>query len=297
MVETSRPVATAPDPTVEQSLVRDDYRVILKVAQEALGLLGAGRAVVLQLAHPLIAAGVADYSGFQADPLARLQRTLDLMHTVVFGSPRDAERALRRFHYIHERMTGRLSQDVGRFPSGTPYCASDPELKMWVHATVVETGWISYEQFVRPLSSLERERYYRETSDVARLMGIPDSILPRTLNEFRTYMDTMLASDTLAVSDDARLLARHVLRPTGVGTIPAACARLLAFTTSGLLPERFRADFGLKWSRQHQLFFDVLSTSTRAMRPVSPRWIWQSPRMGNGLARHLLSAAAGHSNE
>src|SRR5688572_14503814 len=70
--------------------------LLRKVAGESAGVLGGGRALLLQLAHPLVAAGVADHSNFRADPLARLERTLESMLSIVFGQRHEAEVTLRQ---------------------------------------------------------------------------------------------------------------------------------------------------------------------------------------------------------
>jgi uncharacterized protein (DUF2236 family) len=262
--------------------------VIRRIDREALSLLGGGRAILLQLAHPLVAAAVADYSGFQADPLARLFRTLDLMHTLVSGNRQQAHAAAQRFCSMHEGMQGQLPQDAGCFPAGTSYSAADPHLKLWVYATLVDTSLFTYQRFVTPLSPDECNSYYADTLVLARLLGIPDGILPPTLEAFHSYMDTMLAGDRLAVANTARRLAWRVLDPD-VGFAQYACAGLLRFVTAGLLPKRFRAAYRLRWSLGRQKLLDNFSRTTRILRPVVPAWLWRSPQNdGVSLLRSLL---------
>ena len=265
--------------------------MIRRVGQEALTLLGGGRAVLLQLAHPLVAAGVAEHSDFRSDPLSRLLRTLTLMHTLVFGTRRQVRRALDRFQAAHARVRGRLPQAVGPFPAGTPYMAGDPHLKLWVHATLVDTSLLTYERFVAPLTPEERSSYYADTRLLAQLLDIPDQSLPSSLPEFRRYVANMLAGDRLAVDNRARRLAWDVLHPRGVGLIPSASASLLRLVTAGLLPPRLRRAFGLKWGPSRQTLLDGLSRTTRLLRPVAPVWVWGSPLLHDGLARYLLWGA------
>ena len=256
--------------------------------QESLLLLGGGRAVLLQLAHPLVAAGVADHSEFQADPLARLFGTLDLMHTLVFGSGEQVRSRLRDFHAIHARVSGALDEGAGRFPSKTSYRAGDPRLKLWVYATLVDSSLLTYQQFVSRLTPDQRASYYADTLVLARQLGISDANLPSTLTDFKAYMGAMLAGDTLHVTDDARRLAWSVLNPQ-VGAVQAASARLLRFVTAGLLPKRFRTAFGLSWGPRRQRLLDGFGGATRLLRPVAPGWLWQSPHLdGPSLVRLLL---------
>jgi uncharacterized protein (DUF2236 family) len=259
------------------------------VSQEALGLLGGGRAVLLQLAHPLVAAGVLQHSDFQTDPLSRLLETLELMHTLIFGDRPTAQSALNRFYAIHASVQGRLPQEAGGYPAGSPYKASDPHLKLWVAATLIDTSLITYERFVAGLSPAERESFYQESIKLARLLKIPPRVMPPTLSAFREYMAAMLDGDALQVDELAKRLAQAVLHPRDVGMIPAASAGLLRFVTAGLLPVRYREAYGLSWGHRQQVILDGLSLMTRALRPWAPAWVWQSPMLGGGLARFLLS--------
>ena len=155
--------------------------------------LGAGpfaEDLLLQVAHPLVAAGVAAHSRFRSEPLTRLRRTLDLMLTLVFADAAGTLRAVAEIERVHARVHGVLDADVGPFPGGTPYDANDPELLLWVHATLIDSTLHVYQRFVRPLSPAARATYYEESKRGARLLGIPERLIPRTLGAFETYMDT-----------------------------------------------------------------------------------------------------------
>jgi uncharacterized protein (DUF2236 family) len=266
--------------------------MIHRTSGEALGLLGAGRAILLQLAHPLVAAGVADHSDFQSDPLARLWRTMAVMHALIFGSPVEVQAAVQRFHRVHARVRGQLPRKVGVFAAGARYSGEDPDLKLWVHATLVDTSLITYQCFVRPLSAHEALRYYADTRRLAQRLHVPDRILPPTLSEFRVYMASMLTGDRLEVTDTARSLAWDLLHPAGVGLPALASARLLRFVTAGLLPQPVREAYGLDWGWGRQMALEALARTTRVLRPWAPAWVWQGPLHGDGLARRLLGSAA-----
>jgi uncharacterized protein (DUF2236 family) len=271
--------------------------MIRRIGQEALVLLGGGRAVLLQLAHPLVAAGVADFSDFQTDPLSRFLHTLEAMHTLVFGSAPEAEGAMKHFHAVHARIQGRLVQAAGHFPAGTPYDAADPELKLWVHATLVDTSLITYQRFVGRLRPNKRQDYYTDTYRLARRMGIPERLLPPTLDDFKRYMAHMLAGDTLAITGMSRRLAWQVLRPNAVGPLGSMSAHLLGFVAAGLLPQRLRREYGLQWGTRQQVLLEGLSRTTCLLRRVAPPWVWQSPYNYDGLARLLLVLSRGAAKE
>ena len=141
---------------------RDQQQVAFRVNGERLVILGWSRAILLQLAHPLIAAGVFDHSGFRASPMAaigRLYHTTRAMLAITFGDEPRRSAAIDGIRRIHTRVHGTLPDPVGPFPVGTPYSAEDPALLLWVHATLIESIVITYQHLVGPLSADERDAY------------------------------------------------------------------------------------------------------------------------------------------
>jgi uncharacterized protein (DUF2236 family) len=195
-----------------------------------------------------VAAGVAQHSDYQVNPWRRLERTMSTVWTIVYGSRARADHAAARVRVLHERVQGRIPVAAGAFPAGTRYAAADPELLLWVHATLVDTALLVYGSWVRPLDDLEQRAYYEEMKVLAVLLGTPPEIIPRTLEDFRVYMRERLASDEIAVTDAAREVARLVLRPP----LPLALrpvADALGLVTVGLMPERLREQYGFGWGR------------------------------------------------
>ncbi len=243
--------------------------MLWQVSAEAAGLLGAGRSILLQIAHPKIAAGVAEYSSFQKDPLGRLDRTLDMMLTIVFGDRAAAEAKIRAFHRVHAPVHGQLDESAGPFSVGEAYTAQDPALKLWVHATLMDTNLLVYQKFVKPLSLAQQTMYYADSLLLARRLGIPASILPPTLADFQDYMREMLDSDTLTVTDTARALSVDILDPP-VWLLPRLGGRFVGFVTAGLLPQRLREAYGLSWGPRRQTVLDALGPTTRFLLPLLP---------------------------
>ena len=102
-----------------------------RVNREAVVVLGWGRAILLQLAHPLVTAGVGAHSGFDAGALAyvrRMRGTIGSMLSLTFGTDAEVRETAGRINAIHRRVHGRLDRAVGRYPAGTPYDATDPAL-------------------------------------------------------------------------------------------------------------------------------------------------------------------------
>ena len=230
-------------------------------------LLAGGRALLLQLAHPKVAAGVAHYSRFQQNPLARLQRTMSAMWSIGFDESAKAYAALERVGNIHMRVHGTV-EDHEAVARGTPYDARDPQLLMWVHATLVDSAIIAYDLFVKPLSLQEKARYYEESKKLAELFDIPNAIVPRSLDEFSAYFDEMIQGNTIAVGPSARSLAHDIVYPSPWILRPAA--PLFRVVTGGLLPERLRSAYGLKWNRRTEKIFWLFARLFRLLLPLVP---------------------------
>jgi len=218
--------------------------LIWSVGRERSLLVGGAAALLLQVSHPLVAAGVAAHSQFRTDPLGRLRATLDATLRITFGDRGQAEAAARSVRRVHERVRGALPQGVGRFPAGTPYDASDPRLALWVHASLLSTSLEVYSRFVRPLAAGQRERYYQEAKPFARLFGVGDELLPPDYRAFRAYLDGMVSGADLAVGEDAKRLASGILAPP-VPLADRPGRPVLRAVTAALLPPRLRRDFGL----------------------------------------------------
>jgi uncharacterized protein (DUF2236 family) len=242
--------------------------------REALLLLGAGpRALLLQLAHPLVAAGVADHSDFRSDPWARLRGTLRSYLTIVYGTATSARAEIRRLNALHRTITG------------PTYRARDPELALWVHATLVDSTIVAADAWLEPLSRGRRERYYAETIPIGRAFGIPSSLLPPDLEAFEAYLDRMLAiGGPVVVGDRARDLAQVVLHPP-LGPVAPALAGLPAWTYAwtlwpaiGLLPPSVREAYRLGWGPLERGVSSWLVAAWRAWRPMLPVELRQMPQ-------------------
>ena len=204
-------------------------------------LLGGPRAILMQVAHPKVAAGVADHSRFSADPFGRLVRTLRTMDRIAFGSRERSSRALEGLEARHRRITGTTS-------GGEEYSALDPALTLWVHATLVDTALTVDHRYLGLLDRAARARFYEESLLLAAAFRIPDDLVPPDLASFRGYVEDVAA--TVEVGPDARSIARHVLRPPlsgpAGGALGLLAAPLLEAVTADLLPARLRRAYGLR---------------------------------------------------
>ncbi|MGH2353747.1 MAG: oxygenase MpaB family protein [Chloroflexota bacterium] len=239
--------------------------VAWKINSEVVLLLGWGPAILLQFAHPLVAAGVAEHSRFLSEPKGRLRRlrhTLRAMLALTFGTREQVAQAARGINAIHDRVHGSLSKPAGPFPAGHGYSAHDPSLLRWVHATLLDTFPRVYELYVGPLSQEEKDRYCAEASGIEALLGIPDGYLPRSTAELRAYMNAMYASGEIAVDATARNLADEIIHPP----LPRVAGPLLGLAqlpTIGLLPPPIRESYGFTWGRRRDA---ALHHSARLIR-------------------------------
>src|ERR1700689_2737054 len=133
-----------------------------KVNRESALFLGAGRAALLQLAHPWVAAALDQHSNLRNDPLARFHNTFRVFFTMIFGTLDQALAASRYLYQLHTRIQGEIPESVGAYERGSRYEANEVNALLWVYATLVDSALVAYESVLTPLSGDEREAYYAE---------------------------------------------------------------------------------------------------------------------------------------
>lgn len=228
----------------------DDTSLIRRVHADAIVLLGGGRALLMQLAHPSVAAGVAEHSSFQASPFKRLLRTLQPTLAIAYGNPEEVTAAARSINAVHERVVG----------SG--YDARDPDLLFWVLATLIDSALVVHERFLRPLSQSDQQAYFEDMLLAGDLLGIDRTRSPADISAFRAYMDRMIS--TLEVTPMARKLASDIFGPP-LGWTPAG--PLLRQVTAGLLPPRLREQYRMSWGpRRERVLRAFCWLTARSMR-------------------------------
>ena len=246
-----------------------DDSIIRRVNRENILLLGGGRALLMQLAHPKVAAGVDEHSDFRRRPLYRLRRTVRLTMAIVFGDRETALAAARNVNRVHARV------------KGTDYHALDPDLLLWVHATLVDSALVTYETFVRPLSARQREDFYGQMNQAAELLGVPSAKFPPTYTAFCDYVDDMVATE-LAVGETAHELSQLVLRPR-VMRIPGVMFVPLELITTGLLPASLREQYRLSWGRAQEGVFRLFTRALPRVIAVTPPVLRVWPLPGHNV--------------
>jgi uncharacterized protein (DUF2236 family) len=236
--------------------------VAWRIDREVIVLAGGSCALLLQAAHPAVAAAVEEHSSYRNDPFGRLSRTLSTSFAVVFGTSPAAHRAIARVNQLHRSIRGRIPE------TGRRYTALDPRALLWVHASLVDTAIRVYDRFVEPLSNEEADAYHREAAPVATALGVPERLLPATLDELRSWMEQMVASGEVTVTPTARRIAEKVLYPTRFPP-PVAwdAAHLVSLAT--LRPD-LRAQYGLPWGPGRERAVRLLASTTRRVLPLVP---------------------------
>lgn len=254
-------------PPSEDGLFRPGS-VIRTVYADASATLGSGRALLLQLAHPAVAAGVHDHSDYENRPLDRLFGTLFSVSAVVFGSREEAEQIGAAIHRVHTGVVG------------PGYRALDPELLGWVNATLLGTAAMLYQRLYRRLSPDELDELAADSRRVGEVFGCPASAQPATWPEFRAYWNRMVGE--LEVTDPARRVARSLLSGRGLPARPAwlpplAVARAV---TAATLPERIREGYGLPWRTRDRALAAAALGGSKVLLPRAPlRWRQLGPEL------------------
>ena len=245
---------------------------VWRIGRERVLVLTGPAALLMQIAHPLVAAGVDEHSDFRVRPLHRLRATLDATLTMTFGDRDQAAGAAARIRSRHRRVTGCTDDAVGAFPAGTAYRADDPQLTLWVLATLVWTALDCYDGFVEPLPHERRARYQAEMSRIGTLLGVPRELPPGTYGDFTDYMASM-DSAVLTVGPRARRLAVEILSASVRGLprpLLHGASSLAGVLTAGLLPPRLRASYGLRWDWRERQAFRAACLASRTALPALP---------------------------
>ncbi len=257
---------------------------VWRIQREALVFFGAGRAMLLQTAHPWVAQGVARQSRALKDPIGRFHRTFVMMFSLSYGSTEQAFARARQLHGIHSKIHGQMDETVGPFPKGSAYSANDVNAMLWVHATLWDTAIMMHEAVMGPMDPALKAAYYAETRRFAQFFGIPDDMVPADLPAFEAYVAGMLASGTLAVGPAGRHIAQALMAGRGPGFWPGVPGWYRGFTAS-LLPETLREGFGLTYSDKQAARAELSWTRIRTFYPKLPERLRHVPPYREALGR------------
>jgi uncharacterized protein (DUF2236 family) len=217
--------------------------VTWQVNRESAVFLGAGRAALLQLAHPWVAVALAQHSNLLNDAVGRFHSTFRVVYTMLFGTRGQAAQASKQLYRLHAGIRGELPN------AGEHYEANEVAALRWVYSTLVESAVIAYEFVLPPLTLSERGQYYAESKRMAALFGISAEALPNDWTGFLQYTANMFDSPQLYVDAGALALGRSVMSGAGTRLRPPHwyCA-----LTSYWLPPRLRTAFALPFGAREE---------------------------------------------
>lgn len=247
-----------------------DDSIVRRVNRENVLMLGGGRALLMQLAHPKVAAGVDEHSDFRTRPMYRLRRTIKLTMAIVFGDRETALAAARTVNKVHGHVRG------------AAYRALDPDLLLWVHATLVDTALATYETFVRRLSGDEREDFYQQMKLLGEMLRVPHDRFPQSFDDFTRYVDTMLTDGTLRAGRQGMELSKLVLRPRLL-RLPGRVFLPWEVITTGLLPQQLRDQYGLAWGGRQERLYRLFVIAVPRLVAVTPPVLRVWPLPGHNV--------------
>jgi uncharacterized protein (DUF2236 family) len=262
-----------PDAAEVPDLVPRPGSPVWELAGDARLYATAGYALLLQVSHPTVGAGVSEHSNFKADPYGRLFRTLDYTYSMTYGGPRLASEVGRRVREMHKHIKGTK-------PDGEPYHALEPEAYAWVHATLADAIVTGHRRFGLRLGPSQIEGFWAEWRRSGRLVGVREVDLPASWGDFRAYFDRMVAErleHTEAVDDVLSALAEPAAPPLPVlgdrvwRVVRVPFARIFTLATIGLLPPLLRERLGVRWTARQQVELRALSRAARSATPLMPR--------------------------
>lgn len=261
--------------------------VTWEVMREPLLLLGASRALLTQVAHPLVAQGALDHSDFSTDPLGRFQRTVAWVTAVVFGTRAEALAACREVNRRHRPVEGTLPSGSAThsWSPGSAYRARDRELVLWVHCCLVDSMLVTHDSLIGSLRVWQRNRFVREWDMVARLMGLAPGSTWSSAAQMGDWFRSRLGSGQVAPGPGSRQVARAILDPEAGLLGSRTLSRFSGLVTAGLLPEPMRRGYGIPWTHAHALAFQGLRAWLRTSKGLLPRSLRVSPVYDFACAR------------
>jgi uncharacterized protein (DUF2236 family) len=222
-------------------------------------VVAGGRAILLQIADPVVAAGVRRHSDFARRPQQRLAHTLMYVFAVVVGTPEDAAVAASFVTHAHRPVAG----------------ADDPERQLWVAATLVDSAIRTHRLLGSPVDDVQAEAVLRAYAPIATALRVPAERWPDSVPAFERYWTSMLAQ--LRVTDEARGVVRDLLHPRDAPAWVRAAMPVVRTVTVGMLPTEVRAQYGFAWGPREARRFRRTVAGLRLLRTALPGALLRLP--------------------
>lgn len=266
------------DPEPDPGLFGPDS-ISWRLHEEQWLITAGARAFLLQAAHPKVAQGALDHSGFAEDPFGRVYRTIQGMAVLCFGTTHEAYTMAHHLNRLHHSVQGMLPESIGRYRAGETYSAMEPLALLWVHIVFVDSILTAYKTFVGPLSEGECEQYWQESCRYARLLGLTDAVLPTSYTAVQQYIREALASGEIAIGSAAHFIAQKVLFPP-MPLVRKPLWMIVRLITVGQLPADVRQAYGLRWTWREKIGFRLARNIGHLLRSLFPRSLGRSPLVG-----------------
>lgn len=251
-----------------------------RVSQESILLAMGMRPLLLQIAHPHVAQGVADHSKYREEPLSRGYRTFDAVYKITFGAVDTALDVARRVYRIHGYVRGTLDEDVSGY--AREYVGNEPHSLLWVHATLVDGALRAYEAMVKPLTPGEREAFYEDSKLFGYLFGVTEEVMPPTLEAFERWFAQQL-NGALVVTAAGRDVGRSLM----YGAQPMLRLPVRVYNAIGavMLPSAIRTAFGMRWNLAEKVLGEAAIRSLGVAYPQLPDAVRLTPFTREALRR------------
>ena len=263
------------DPDPDPGLLGPDS-LSWRLHEEQWLITAGARAFLMQAAHPKVAQGALDHSGFAEDPFGRVYSTIRGMAILIFGTTHEANAIARHINRLHHTVQGTLPESIGRYTAGETYSGMEPLALLLVHIVFVDSMLTAYKTFVGPLSEAECEQYWQESCRYARLLGLTDTTLPASYAAVQQYIREALASGEIAIGPAAHFIARKVLY-TPMPLVRKPLWKIVRLITIGQLPSDIRQAYGLRWTMRHRVGFRIARGVGHLLRRLFPNALGRSP--------------------
>ena len=238
-----------------------------RINHQKCGLFFGPAAAILQIAHPRIARGVAEHSDFRNDTMGRLRRTLSATNGIAFGTLVEADAIKERLKQVHGQVRGETPQDMN---GPNRYSAFEPDLLLWVLATLVIASIQGWEMVYGPLPLNRRENFYRDMLRFGTYFGIRESDCPDNWPEFSDYYESMIHGDELASHPLCAEVCRHIVHPRSTfGT--RVLGHELRFLIIETFPGPLREKMGLQSTAISRLKMRLLKKTAPVLFPRLPK--------------------------
>jgi uncharacterized protein (DUF2236 family) len=263
--------------------------VTWRVLREPLLILGGSRALLMQVAHPLVAQGVVDYSRYETQPYGRLLETSRWVYAFAFGSSAEALAAVEHLRSVHARVQGKLetANATAVLAASSRYDALDRELGTWVYATLVQSMLATHSALIGGLSGFQRDTFVREWAQAGEIMDVRPSPRWRDTASLDAHVDDQISAGVVQPVPAARRIAQTILQPPVPWPQLRPVSRIIALITAGLLPRDVRAGYGLSWSPLHQRAFQAVCDNLQALHGYLPKFARVSPMWDLAIARSI----------